>query len=72
MLPESKLDLDCLPKGPNGMILALESRIDELEAHKLSLRTRAERRPVNKQLHMLRGLLEWSKTRAGYVEPDDA
>lgn len=68
MLPESDVEREDYPVGPNGMALALEARIDELEAHKLTLRTRAEKRPINRHLHALQGMLEWCKTRAEYVE----
>lgn len=69
MLPESNLSKEDFPLGPNGAALFLEARIDELEAHKLTLRTRAEKRPVNQQLHTLRDMLYWCRTRAGYVKP---
>ena len=54
------------PRGPNGMARDLEARIAALEAARAECRTRAERKPVNKQLHLCRDLLRWVKSRAGY------
>lgn len=67
MLPESAIDREDYLSGPNGMALALSAEIDELEAHKLTLRTRAEKRPVNQKLHQLRDMLKWCKIRRGYT-----
>ena len=57
---------DDYPPGPNGMVLACQDRIAELEAQKAVCETRAERRPINQQLHETRRMLDWCKTRAGY------
>ena len=70
-LPPSKLDrgdLDRYPPGPTGMARMCEDRIAELLEQREQCRTRAERSPINKHIHMLRDMLAWSKTRAGYVE----
>ena len=53
---------------PNAWALHLEGRIADLEAKLVNCRSRAARRPINKHLHTLRGLLAWCKSRAGYVE----
>jgi hypothetical protein len=59
------------PRGPNELARACEAQIAELEARKATL-LRSERRPINQQLHTIRQLLAWCKTRAGYVEtPED-
>ena len=55
--------------GPNGLALRLSEQIAELEAAKALCRTRVERRPINQQLHTLRGLLAWCESRAGYQPP---
>jgi hypothetical protein len=71
-LPPSALDPDAYPLGPTGGAHFMEARIAELEAQKRGCRTRDERRPINKLLHTLRGLLRWYKSRAGYVpSPQD-
>lgn len=44
----------------------LLARIAELEEQKGECRTRDERRPINKQLHLCRGMLRWCRLRAGY------
>lgn len=67
MLPESVLDADDFPPGPDGLAQFVAARIDELEAHRLTLRTRAEKRPINKHLYTLRGMLKWCRTRHGYT-----
>lgn len=54
------------PQGPDGMAKLCADRLDELEGWKADARTRAERSTINKQMHSLRMLLAWSKTRAGY------
>lgn len=53
--------------GPNGLARALEAEIASLVA-KREATPRSKRRPINRRLHTLRGLLAWCKTRAGYVE----
>jgi hypothetical protein len=65
-LPPSALDPDAYPLGPTGGARFMEARIAELEAQKLECRTRAARAPINKHLHVLRDLLRFYKTRAGY------
>ena len=68
-LSPSKLDRDSCPSGPNGMARMCEDRIAELLEQKAECRTRAERSPINKYIHMLRNMLRWCKSRTGYVEP---
>lgn len=63
----SEVDSETEERGPNAMARTIEARIAELEAEKAACRTREERRPINQHLHMLRDLLAWCKTRAGYV-----
>ena len=58
---------DDYPSGPNGMALACQDRIAELEVQKAVCESRAERRSINQQLHDTRRMLDWCKTRAGYV-----
>ena len=67
MLPDENLDFDLFERGPAGMASAIRTRMDELEAYKLTLCEKAEKRRVNQQLHSLRIMLRWCKTRAGYT-----
>lgn len=53
------------PRDLNSIAADIEAKIVELEAEKDAV-PRAERRPINRRLHSLRGLLEWAKTRRGY------
>lgn len=53
--------------GPTGMARFLEAEITALEAKRTTVAGSA-RRPINRRLHTLRGLLAWCKSRAGYVE----
>ena len=55
------------PRDLNSIAKDIRARIAEMEAEKAVL-PRSERRPINRRLHSLRGLLEWAKTRQGYVE----
>jgi hypothetical protein len=64
---KSEIDPDDYPSGPDGMARLCADRLDELEGLKADARTRAERSTINKQMHTLRGLLAWCKTRAGYT-----
>ncbi len=54
------------PKGPNGVARGCEETIAELEAEKLTA-PRARRRQINQRIHLLRDVLAWCKTRAGYT-----
>ena len=51
----------------NDMAAEIEARIADLDLEKTAV-PRAERRPINQQIHTLRNLLDWCKTRADYVE----
>ena len=53
------------PIGPRGKAMELEAIIADLELQRAAV-ARAERKPLNQRLHMLRGMLRWCKTRAGY------
>jgi hypothetical protein len=64
---ESKIKADDYPRGPDGMARLCADRLDELEGWKASARTKAERSTINKQMHSLRMLLAWCRTRAGYT-----
>lgn len=66
MLPESKLSAADYPSGPNGMARLCEDRLAELAEQKAAARSRTERSAINKQMHTLRGLLAWAKSRQGY------
>jgi hypothetical protein len=46
----------------------IEGRINALEEAKSAARTRAERRPINQQLHAAQSLLAWIETRKGYTD----
>lgn len=70
MLPPSDIDPDDFPPGPTGMARYLDARIDELEGQKREARGRAERRPINQQIHACRDLLRWCQTRVGYEPPN--
>jgi hypothetical protein len=65
-LPPSLVDKDDYPSGPTGMARYLEARLDEMEGQKRECRFRDERRPINQQMHQLKDLLRWCKTREGY------
>ena len=54
--------------GPYGIAKACDERIAELEASK-AVTPRAERGKINKQIHTLKQMRDWCRTRAGYVEP---
>jgi hypothetical protein len=56
------------PHGPNGMAMSCEDKIAELLAEREKL-PRSERKPINQRIHLLRDVLAWCKTRAGYIEP---
>ena len=64
---KSEIDPDHYPAGPDGMAHLCADRLDELEVWKADARTRAERSAIDKQMHTLRDLLAWCKTRAGYT-----
>ena len=53
--------------GPYGIAKACEERIAELEAAKAITR-RADRGTINKQIHALKQMRDWCRTRAGYVD----
>ena len=59
---------DVEPRGPWGMARDLEARIVELELERQAL-PRSTRRPINQHIHVIKGLLRWSKSRAGYIPP---
>lgn len=63
------IDVQSYLPGPNGMAQLCEDKIAELEAQLAGARTRTERSPINKHLHIVRGLLKFAKTRAGYRAP---
>ena len=69
---ELKSKTDDYPKGPWGMARGLEAKIEELEAHKGECQDNSERRKINQRLRLMREMLGWCKTRAGYVRPEDA
>lgn len=55
------------PQGPDGMAMKCRARLANLKERKAACRTRAERRSVNRQIHMVQDLLNWCETRAGYT-----
>ena len=63
---ESKIKPEDYPRGPDGMARLCTDRLDELKGWKALATTRAERSTINKQMHALRIMLAWCKTRAGY------
>lgn len=64
---KSAINPDDYPRGPDGMARLCADRLGELEGWKASATTKAERSTINKQMHSLRMLLAWCKTRAGYT-----
>lgn len=64
---DSEISPDDYPRGPDGMARLCADRLAELEGFKADARTKAERRAINKQMHSLRLILAWCKTRAGYT-----
>jgi len=56
------------PAGPYGIAKSCEARIAKLEAEKDAL-PRSKHKAINRRLRELRDLMEWCRTRAGYVEP---
>lgn len=53
-------------KGPNLLARDLEARIAELKEQRAAL-PRSQRRPLNQRLHAAKQLLDWCKSRSGYV-----
>lgn len=53
------------PRDLNSIAADIEARIVELELEKAAV-PRSERRPINQRLHMLRGVLDWAKSRQSY------
>jgi hypothetical protein len=53
------------PIGPTGMASKFREQIARLEAERAAL-PRSQRKPINQRLHLVRGLLKWCETRAGY------
>lgn len=51
--------------GPRRIAMKLEGQIAELEAQRATV-AKADRKVINRKLHMHRELLRWCKTRAGY------
>jgi hypothetical protein len=68
-LPPSALDASAYPKGPKGMAALCADRLAELQGQLGEVRTKAGRSAINKHIHLLKGLIRWSKSRAGYIEP---
>ena len=52
--------------GPRRLAATLEDNITDLSAQLEVAPTRAERKRLNKLLHLNRQMLRWCKTRAGY------
>lgn len=69
---KSEINQDDYPSGPDGAALLCVDRLKELESWKAEAKTRAERSTINKQMHSVRMLLAWCKTRAGYTGAVDA
>jgi hypothetical protein len=51
------------------MAAKIEDGLSYLSARLEVVGTRQERSRINKQIHTLKGLLAWCKTRVGHVEP---
>lgn len=56
-------------RGPTAMAAKLEDDLTDLRARLEVAETRRERKALNKRVHLLKGMLDWCKTRAGYVAP---
>lgn len=56
---------DDQPIGPTGMAAKFREQLVELESQR-DLLPQSQRKPINQRLHMVRGLLKWCETRAGY------
>ncbi|RVQ65729.1 hypothetical protein EKN06_12400 [Croceicoccus ponticola] len=54
-------------RGPNGLALLCEHKLDELVAEKAECTDRQRVRAINKHMHTLRELLRFAKSRAGYT-----
>ncbi len=54
------------PGGPTAMAARIEDELTDLGAQLEVAETQRERKALNKQIHALKGLLAWCKTRAGY------
>lgn len=55
-----------MDRGLNERAAMIEARIADLEAAKSDCRSRAERRPINQQIHNLKGVLDWCRSRMGF------
>ncbi len=53
--------------GPNAIADKLRDELDALGAKIEVATSRAERSRINKRMHLLKGLVQWCETRAGYV-----
>jgi hypothetical protein len=56
-----------MPGGPNALADKLRDELDDLGAELEVATSKAERSRINKRMHLLKGLLEWCVTRAGYI-----
>jgi len=55
--------------GPNAIADTIRDELDDIAARLDSAElSREERRPLNKRAHVLKGLLKWCESRAGYIE----
>jgi len=66
-------DFDKYPPGPTGLAMKCEDEIAKLVAEKITAAPE-RRKEVNRQIHTVRHMLRWCKSRAGYHnsghEPD--
>jgi hypothetical protein len=61
---------DSTLSGPNALADTIRDELDAIAARLDSGElSREERRPLNKRAHVLKGLLKWCESRAGYREP---
>lgn len=55
-----------MKSGPNRLADKIRDELDDLNAQLEEARGKAQRSPLNKRVHILKELLRWCETRAGY------
>lgn len=66
-LPPSSLDRSAYPSGPNGMARMCEDRLAELVRQAAASVDAAELKAIKRQTKVVRDLLRFAKSRAGYI-----
>ena len=56
-----------MTRGPNGLADVIHDKLDDIAAEMEICEDRRERKALNKHAHMLKRMLRFFETRAGYV-----